>query len=537
MHALPRSSLARVAAGLILISLLAGLWMTPPVHADVGVRPVLPGGSNIKPEDETPIQMAAETIVMNVRAATGADNAAIDLNPEAYGYQLQPVWFPAVAEVQADFTMRNPTGQPVSLTAWFPLASALEKADWNLNPNEIVPRIEGFRVSAEGKTVDYQVSELPNPKGADKPLLPWASFPLVFPAGGDTLIHVSYILPLQPSIKGNELALYYIFQTGSGWAGPIGRAELIINLPYPASEGTIAGIPPGSFYVPYMMSATPAALPAGATLKGNQARWMWVDLEPGPQDDFSIWLMDPVKWQALQKAREAVQSSPQDGQAWLNLATRYHSLSTRSYNTPSIFSASYLPLAIEAYRKAAILLPEHPAPHAGLALLTLAPYMNARNAPADVIQSVQDEYKTARELEIKNPALVEESDVSSWLVEDVLSMYFYNGATATSDAATLTAEAKLSAPSTTAEAATWTAEAVMADMATKEAQRMLASSATPAPRPTLTMTPHPSPTVQPTRVNAPASSQTLAYILGFGIASLFIVGYWWLRRTRGRGSQ
>jgi hypothetical protein len=109
------------------------------------------------------------------------------------------------------------------MTAWFPLASALEKVGWELNPDEIVPRIESFQVTVDSNAVDYTVSELPNPKGADRPPLPWASFPVTFPAGADTNIHVSYLLPLHQAVKGNELALYYIFQTGAGWAGPIGQ--------------------------------------------------------------------------------------------------------------------------------------------------------------------------------------------------------------------------------------------------------------------------------------------------------------------------
>ena len=40
------------------------------------------------------------------------------------------------------------------------------------------------------------------------------------------MLHVSYVLPLLPLPKWYALALYYIFQTGAGWAGPIGQAEL-----------------------------------------------------------------------------------------------------------------------------------------------------------------------------------------------------------------------------------------------------------------------------------------------------------------------
>ena len=282
---------------------ILGVICVIPGWADVGVRPILPGGSSIQPEEETPIQMAAEKVVMSVRPATEADNAAVSLNPQAYGLQTQPVWYQAVADVQADFTMKNPTGEAVSMTAWFPLASALENVSWELNPDEIPPRIENFQVMVNGELVEHTVSELPNPKGADRPALPWASFPVTFPVGEDTNIQVSYTAPLQPAVKGSELALYYIFQTGAGWAGPIGEAELIVNLPYPASAETLAIASPGSFSVPYGRPETLPGIPADVVLDGNQARWTWKDFEPGPQDDFAAWLMDIGKYQELEAAK------------------------------------------------------------------------------------------------------------------------------------------------------------------------------------------------------------------------------------------
>ncbi len=266
---------------------------------------------------------------MNVRPATEADNSIIQLNPDAYGLQFQPIWYSYIADVQADFTMRNPTSEAVNLIAWFPLASALENVSWEINPDETVPRIASFKVLVDGNPIDYTVSELPNPKGTDKPLLPWASFPVSFPAGKDTRIQVSYLFPLQPAVKGSELALYYIFQTGAGWAGPIGQAELILNLPYPASAETLARMDPSILGLPYFKADPDANLPMDGMLEGSQARWTWTDFEPGPQDDFSIWLVDPAQYQQLQTARAAVQSNPQDGQAWLELASIYRNLATR----------------------------------------------------------------------------------------------------------------------------------------------------------------------------------------------------------------
>jgi hypothetical protein len=319
--------------------------------------------------------------------------------------------------------------------------------------------------------------------------------------------------------------LYYIFQTGAGWAGPIGQAELILNMPYPASAETLAGMPPGSLNLPYFISETQAGIPSGGVLEGNQARWTWVDLEPGPEDDFSIWLIDLGKWQELDTARAAVQANLKDGQAWLDLASIYRSLSTTSYNIPSIFSTSYMPLGIEAYRKAADLLPEHPAPHAGLALLTLAPYMTDKNAPLEVIQSVQDEFNLARELEAKHPSLAEEAGISSSMVEESLNTYFYNNATATAEWAAWSTD--------------WAKE-------TDDAALLETPSATPTQELTLTSTPIPSTTPQPPPTAVPptptvkqpgmmtSSGQSLFIIVAAGVVLLAIVGYLALKRMQWR---
>ena len=65
----------------------------------------------------------------------------VELNPQAYGLDPSTAWYPAIADVQADFTMKNPTDKAESMTAWFPLASTLEILSWELNSDEIVPSI------------------------------------------------------------------------------------------------------------------------------------------------------------------------------------------------------------------------------------------------------------------------------------------------------------------------------------------------------------------------------------------------------------
>ena len=143
----------------------------------------------------------------------------------------------------------------------------------------------------------------------------------------------------------------------------------------------------------------------------------------------------------MRSAREAVKANPGNGQAWLELAMIYHSLSALPFsNATQLFSPFYLPQAVEAYQKAASLLPDHPAPHTGLGLVTLArnPGKGGSISVA-AIQRAQNELKLAQTLEAANPALAKEGYFDSLDLADAMSMLNYNDSTATVDAATLRA--------------------------------------------------------------------------------------------------
>jgi len=479
-----RKSLVLAVFSLAMVSLSLSLPVPSPAWADMGVQPILPGGSSIQPGEETPIQMSTEKVVLNVRPATEADDKVVARNPAEYGlsgsFNGSPGMYPAIADVLADFTMVNPTNEAVSMTAWFPLASALETEEWNLNPGEVVPRIVRFQVLMDGKPLQYEVSELPNPKGEDKPPLPWASFPVTFPAGEETHVQFSYELPAWWSYEGLAMNLYYIFQTGSGWAGPIGKAELVVNLPYPASPETIW------------------TMPEGGQSEGHQVRWIWENLEPGPEDDFFIQLLLLNRWDELQAARAAVTANPRDGEAWLNLASTYSMLTRgKHYSAARMlpgFGEIYQPLGVQAAQEALRLLPGDDRPHYELALL----YTSAlpENASGEDLKPVMDELKIVEELE---PALAP-------TIHDALEFM----------------------------GAFWVVETARA-----EASSMPEPSATTTPtlKPTLTLTPMPSATPQSsptvtTQAATRGSGQTMFLgILGVVII-LAVAGYLIVKRLR-----
>ena len=132
----------------------------------------------------------------------------------------------------------------------------------------------------------------------------------------------------------------------------------------------------------------------------------------------------------MEKARAAVKVNPRDGQAWLDLATVYHSLSLTGSNQRRLFSPVYLQPAVDAYRKVAELLPEHPVPQAALGLFALQPYLAEQNAPPTVLEYVQGQLILARQLEAKDDTLTHGRLVDSNSLANALSDYNYNEATA-----------------------------------------------------------------------------------------------------------
>lgn len=528
MNTLPQKHLFSLVCFLAGACVMVGVLAPTPVRA--GTRqPVLPGGSSLQPGGETAIQMTSELVTFNIRQATEADNNLVPLSPNYFGFQHLPVWFPAVAEVQAEFTLKNPTSQPINLTVWYPLASVLDVVEWSLSPSEKIPRIEDFEAYIDGNPSNAMVSELANPKGADKPDLPWANFPVTFPAGKETVIQIRTRLPLQPSVSGIEMTLYHVFHTAAGWAGPIGQVELILNLPYPASTETLAGIPSGTLKVPpYYRPSQRADLPPGGVLEGNQARWRWKNLEPGSQDDFVLWLLEPDHWQELERARASVQANQADGQAWLNLGTTYYSLSSNGPGWPTVFASIYLPQGIAAYRKSSGLLPGRSAPHAGLGLLTLELYLPDKNAPPEAIQIIQDELQTARELETKNPTIATETGRSRWLLmrlETEFKTYFPDEANATAGLTTLTIGGTMTVPLETASA-TPTRKDTLTALPTPKHTQVSTPIPSKIPQPVRSLVPTMSPTEPPEGevVTGIGSGVSTVIIVAIGIIGLVVVG-------------
>jgi hypothetical protein len=260
----------------------------------------------------------------------------------------------------------------------------------------------------------------------------------------------------------------------------------VVNLPYPASAETIY------------------AMPEGGKIEGHQVRWTWVDLEPGPQDDFFIQLLLLDRWDELQAARASVAANPRDGEAWLNLASTYSMLTRgKHYSAARMlpgFGETYQPLGVQAAQEALRLLPGDGRPHYELAIL----YASAlpENASLEDLKPVMDELK---------------------IVEKLLPAYAPN----VHDALDFMG-------------AFWAVETARA-----EASLMPEPSATAAPtqKPTLTSsptstlipstTPQPPPTTPPTTAETTGNGQSPVIIVAAVVIGLVVLVYLVLKRVRG----
>ena len=101
-------------------------------------------------------------------------------------------------------------------------------------------------------------------------------------------------------------------------------------------------------------------MPDRGQADGQQVRWTWENLEPGPQDYFSILLLRPERWEELKYWRGIVDEFPDFAQGWLSLATLYERFSQGINEHGHIlqyFGETYQQLGVQAAQEAARLDP------------------------------------------------------------------------------------------------------------------------------------------------------------------------------------
>ena len=334
---------------LALISVfLVTLFSVTPVRADVA-PPESPPGSNLVPGAETTqVRMMAETVLLIV-SKDPADSKG------------------AIARTEATFTMRNLGSAEEKMQARFPLTFFNGNSDGFGN----YPEIPDIAVSVNGKAVSTRRELQPflateGPHYNERAEIPWAVFDVTFPPSQDVTIEVAY------TVNGYGYYPYevfkYILETGAGWNGTIGVADVIVRFPYEVNEKNV-----------WMTEADYAGYgdpTPGGVLSGKEVRWHFEDLEPTWENNIQVLLVAPSLWDSVLKETSTVTKNPNDGEAWGRLGKAYKEIvrMSKGYLREDSVGREMFQLSREAYEKCLALLPDDPVWHFGYADLLWSHY-------------------------------------------------------------------------------------------------------------------------------------------------------------------
>ena len=308
MHRVQRTLCAIALSALTILPAMTANIL--PVHADIA-PPAQAPGSNPQPSQPTKVQMLSEKVVLQVLQVKGKGNDDLPL-----------------AEVTASFIMRNGGSADESMVVRFPITNPSGWGDGFGGQ----PEIRNVIIKVNGKPVRISVVTTPNPIGPKEPDIKWAAFDATFPVGKDTFIEVSYALDSSGDQHYGEFR--YILETGAGWDGPIGDAQIVLDLPYDATDENVV---------------LEASTPNGVIANGNVS-WEFKNLEPTPLDDFHVTMLAPSTWNRIVEARAEAQHKPNDARVWRDLAKAYRSAIFVKYGPQN--GAKFVPLVEEAYAHA-----------------------------------------------------------------------------------------------------------------------------------------------------------------------------------------
>lgn len=336
-----KKTLALFAALLI----VAFIFPRQTARADAAPPEAPPGTTLLPGESVTEVRMVSETVILTISADPVNDGNAI-------------------AKTEASFTMRNLGATEEKMAARFPLSFFNGNSDGYGN----FPEIDSINVKVNGKNVStrreiqpFSSSEYSYPERDE---IPWAVFDVAFPPNQDVLLEVSY------TVNGYGYypfeAFKYILETGAGWNGTIGSAEIIVRLPYEVNEQNL-DLTGQSGYG----ESTP-----GGVRSGNEIRWTFTDLEPTYSDNIQVAVLDPALWQKVLKEKENVARDPSDGEAWGRLAKAYKEAAKlpKGFLRDDPGGRELFALSREAYEKCLALLPDDSLWHTGYADLLWAKY-------------------------------------------------------------------------------------------------------------------------------------------------------------------
>lgn len=329
-----------------ILILLASFLTSEAAHADVAPPEAPPGTTLLPGESATKVRMAAETVTLSIsKDPADAKNA--------------------IARTEAVFTMRNLGAAEEKMDVRFPLSFFNGNSDGYGN----FPEIDSIEVKVDGKSISirreiqpFTASEYSYPERDE---LPWAVFEVTFPPNRDVVIEVAY------DVNGFGYYPYetfkYILETGAGWNGTIGSAEIIVRLPYEVSEQNLD----------LTGQAGHGESSPNGVRSGNEMRWSFEDFEPTYMDNIQIVVVIPSLWEKVLGEKSNVEKNPNDGEAWGRLAKAYKEviLMPKGYLREDEAGRELFALSKDAYEQCLALLPDDPLWHYGYADLLWAHYL------------------------------------------------------------------------------------------------------------------------------------------------------------------
>lgn len=361
------------------------------VHADVAPPETVPG-SNVNPGAETTqVRMAAETVTLIVSEDPADDNGAI-------------------ARTEAVFTMINLGSVEETMAVRFPLSFFNGNSDGFGGFPEIA-EID-VRVNHQSVPTRREVQPFLNNDASfqERGEIPWAIFDVTFPPGEEVFIEVIY------TVEGFGYFPYevfkYVLETGAGWNGTIGSADIILHLPYEANDKNV-----------WMKDVFGYSEPTpGGVIGGNEVRWHFEELEPTFESNLQFIVLAPSVWKNVLKESDTVTKNPTDGEAWGRLGKAYKDIimNPRGFLRNDAPGLEMYDLSKKAYETCLSLLPNDSLWHYGHAELLWSHYywdfyLNSMTDIDGLLPVVLSQLKTALEL-----------DPNNQLAHDLLAEIYYS---------------------------------------------------------------------------------------------------------------
>jgi len=303
---------------------IAPPWMVP---ANVGTVGPSPGPA-------TRVQMAAEQVRMDIQIVQSTDQ-----------YTTTQV------SVTANFQMHNTGAQAEALKVVFPIQDEIcfpvegidgPYQDYQIDPATFDVLVDHQAVTTSVVTADRLITDTLPEEDCHSV---WEAFDASFPANQDVAIDVSYQMHRFREQAVDRFS--YILETGSGWYGPIGSADIEVRFPYTVARDLL------------LDATTP-----GFHLDGDRARWHWSNFKPS--SNVYVATFSPLLWQDYLEGQRRVRTQPREAGNWSWLADAYSELAWatggQGWGYHGTFEEvgdwRYAQLALQASQQAIVLQPD-----------------------------------------------------------------------------------------------------------------------------------------------------------------------------------